>query len=229
MINTEHANAELFAALAKAQGEIENASKNAANPHFRSKYADLAEVLNTIRPPFAANGLAIVQSPHFDGSMAHVTTMVTHSSGGYITSTASCVPAKSDAQGIGSATTYLRRYSAASISGIAQEDDDGNEASHNKKPAPPAKILPTTGVWESQSEESRMFLLNIASELNTRVAADPADAASWLESQQLDADEKVALWTRIGSKERSAIKKEIDKRKQSEKNPEPKNEQENNQ
>ena len=45
--------AELAKALAKAQGEIENASKNAANPHFKSKYADLAEVLNTVRPVFS--------------------------------------------------------------------------------------------------------------------------------------------------------------------------------
>lgn len=132
MYDITHATPELFAALAKAQGEIENASKNAANPHFRSKYADLAEVLNTIRPVFATNGLSLFQTPGYDGSMASVTTVLAHSSGGYITSTASCVPAKSDAQGIGSATTYLRRYSAAAVAGIAQEDDDGNAAAHNK-------------------------------------------------------------------------------------------------
>ena len=62
MYDITHATPELFAALAKAQGEIENASKNAANPHFKSKYADLAEVLNTIRPTFATNGLSMIQS-----------------------------------------------------------------------------------------------------------------------------------------------------------------------
>ena len=135
MYDITHATPELFTALAKAQGEIENASKNAANPHFRSKYADLAEVLNTIRPVFAANGLSISQFPHFDGSLASVTTMLGHAGGGYITFTTSCVPAKSDAQGIGSATTYCRRYGAAAVAGIAQEDDDGNAASHDAKPA----------------------------------------------------------------------------------------------
>lgn len=136
MYTIEHATPELFAALAAAQGEIENASKNAANPHFRSKYADLAEVLNTIRPVFSKHGLSLIQSPAYDGSLAHVTTVLAHSGGGYITTTASCVPAKADAQGIGSATTYLRRYSAAAVAGIAQEDDDGNPAAHNDKPAP---------------------------------------------------------------------------------------------
>jgi len=132
MYDITHANPELFAALALAQGEIENASKNSANPHFRSKYADLAEVLNTIRPVFAKHGLSLIQSPGFDGSMVSVTTVLAHQSGGYMTSTASCVPAKADAQGIGSATTYLRRYGAAAVAGIAQEDDDGNAAAHNK-------------------------------------------------------------------------------------------------
>ncbi len=136
MYTFEHATPELFAALAAAQGEIENASKNAANPHFRSKYADLAEILNTTRPVFAKHGLSLSQFPGFDGSLASVTTLVAHSSGGYISSVSSCVPAKSDAQGIGSATTYLRRYSAAAAAGIAQEDDDGNSAAHNDKPAP---------------------------------------------------------------------------------------------
>ena len=132
MYDITHATPELFDALATAQGDIENASKNAANLHFRSKYADLAEVLNTIRPVFAKHGLSLIQSPGYDGSIASVTTILAHKSGGYLTGTASCVPAKADAQGIGSATTYLRRYSAAAVAGIAQEDDDGNSAAHNK-------------------------------------------------------------------------------------------------
>ena len=134
MMDITHATPELFTALSAAQGQVENATKNAANPHFRSKYADLAEVLNTVRPVFAKHGLSLIQSPSFDGSLASVTTILAHAGGGYITTTASCVPAKADAQGIGSATTYLRRYSAAAVAGIAQEDDDGNAAAHDSKP-----------------------------------------------------------------------------------------------
>lgn len=134
MPDMTHATPELFAAMAKAQGEIENASKNAANPHFRSKYADLAEVLNTVRPVLSKHGLSIIQAPGFDGTLAHVTTILAHEAGGYITAVSSCQPAKSDAQGIGSATTYLRRYAGAAVAGVAQEDDDGNAAAHDKKP-----------------------------------------------------------------------------------------------
>lgn len=136
---TDKATPELLSALALAQGEIENASKNAANPHFKSKYADLAEILNTTRPVFAKHGLSLSQFPGYDGSLCCVTTIIGHKGGGYITGVSACVPAKADAQGIGSATTYLRRYSAAAAAGIAQEDDDGNAAAHNK---PHAVITP---------------------------------------------------------------------------------------
>jgi hypothetical protein len=135
-MNLEHSNPELFAALAKMQGEVENATKSSTNPHFRSKYADLAEVLNTVRPVLAAHGLSVIQSPSFDGAVCHVTTTIAHSSGGYISGTISCIPAKMDGQGIGAATTYLRRYSLAAVCGVAQEDDDGNTAAHNKPSAP---------------------------------------------------------------------------------------------
>ena len=131
-MNLENATPELFTALAKAQSEVENAVKGSTNPHFKSKYADLAEVLNTVRPVFAANGLSIIQIPSFDGAMASVTTCLAHSKGGTITGVSSCVPAKTDAQGIGAATTYLRRYSLASVCGVAQEDDDGQSAAHTK-------------------------------------------------------------------------------------------------
>ena len=131
-MNLEHSTPELFAALAKMQGEVENATKGSLNPHFKSKYADLAEVLNTVRPVLAANGLSVIQSPSFDGAVCHVTTTLAHASGGYITGTMSCVPAKQDGQGVGSSTTYLRRYSLAAVCGIAQEDDDGNSSAHSK-------------------------------------------------------------------------------------------------
>jgi hypothetical protein len=133
-MDTTHANPELFAALAAAQSEVENADKTAKNAHFNNKYADLAEVLNTVRPVFSKNGLSITQATGFNGELVTVTTLLAHKGGGYITSEAACKPAKTDAQGIGAATTYLRRYSLAAMTGVAQEDDDGNAAAHNGKP-----------------------------------------------------------------------------------------------
>ena len=123
---------ESIAALAKAialsQLHVENAMKSSTNPHFKSKYADLAEILNTVRPVFSANGIAIVQAPTFESGVASVETMLCHESGEFISSVCSSPVSKQDAQGIGSAITYLRRYSLAAMCGIAQEDDDGQHA-----------------------------------------------------------------------------------------------------
>ncbi|HEY6018690.1 MAG TPA: ERF family protein [Candidatus Paceibacterota bacterium] len=207
---TEHSTPELFAALSKAQAEIENASKNANNPHFRSKYADLAEVLTTIRDTFPRHGLSLIQSPSFDGAMCHVTTLVAHDKGGYLLSQASCVPAKSDAQGIGAATTYLRRYGASAMAGIAQEDDDGQSAAHNRKPAAVSTGKPQDGAWE-QSEAlgyDRATLEGIGATANEYwETGDVAGAVEFLDSKQLPQEAKIAVWTLFDSKFRAAIKK----------------------
>jgi len=118
---------ELAAALAKAQGEMENAPKSSRNPFFNSKYADLAGILNMVRPCLSKNGIAVIQHPSFEGGSVSVQTFLVHSSGQWVSSSISAPVAKSDAQGIGSATTYCRRYALSAIAGIAQEDDDDTE------------------------------------------------------------------------------------------------------
>lgn len=215
IIHIEKATPELFTAYAAAQGEVENASKSSNNPHFKSKYADLAEVLNTVRPVFAKHGLSIMQSTGFDGSLVSVTTLVAHKGGGLVYSTASCVPAKADAQGIGSATTYLRRYSLAAMAGVAQEDDDGNAAAHNGKPTPiKPEGQPTSGVWEAVDADTQAGLLKVAGTIAEFMeAGDSIGAFEFLERQALGTDEKAALWTRLDSKTRTALKKAHNERK----------------
>lgn len=132
-MNKSESIAALAAALANAQIEIENASKSSVNPHFKSKYADLAEVLNTVRPVFSKHGIAIIQAPSFESGIASVETMLTHASGEWLSNTCSAPVGKQDAQGVGSAITYLRRYSLAAFAGIAQEDDDANSAVGNRQ------------------------------------------------------------------------------------------------
>ena len=209
MIDYSNATPDLFAALALAQGEVENASKSSNNPHFRSKYADLAEVLNTVRPVFAKHGLSIMQATAFDGALVRVSTLIGHKGGGLVVSEAACVPAKTDAQGIGAATTYLRRYSLAAMGGIAQEDDDGNTAAHNGKPTPvKAEGQPTSGVWEAQDAETQAGLLKCAATIGEFIeAGDTAGAWEFIERQAFNTDEKAALWTRLDSKTRTALKK----------------------
>lgn len=130
--------AALATALAEAQGEMENAAKTATNPHFGKKYADLAEIINTVRPVLAKHGLSVVQVPGFDGSTVTVESVLLHKSGEWIGGVSGAPISIQHAkdgrelppspQGVGSAITYLRRYSLAAVCGIAQEDDDAETA-----------------------------------------------------------------------------------------------------
>ena len=120
----------LMAALSKMQGELKMALKDSDNPYFKSKYADLATCINTAKKPMADNGLSVSQHCGFDGNYVRCVTVLGHSSGQYMASTCVIPVTKKDAQGVGSAITYARRYSFSAVIGLSQDDDDGNWASN---------------------------------------------------------------------------------------------------
>jgi len=72
---------EFAVALVKALADIGAATKNANNPHFRSKYADLATIIETVKPPLAANGLGFIQMVSDRDRGVAVETFVVHDSG----------------------------------------------------------------------------------------------------------------------------------------------------
>jgi hypothetical protein len=133
--------AELATALSKAQGEIDDATKTGLNPMFKSRYADLASVRAVIREPLAVNDLVVMQFPRTSDNCVEVETMILHKTGEYMSETLRLPVNKWDAQGIGSAITYGRRYGLMSMLSIASEDDDGNAAVQRSAPqaAPIAK------------------------------------------------------------------------------------------
>ena len=127
-MNQSETIASLAGALCKAQAELENVIKDAKNPHFRSDYATLAAIRDAVFPVFTKHGLSIVQMVGFSDGVVTVETQLMHSSGEWLRNTAGSPAPKQDPQGVGSACTYLRRYSLAALAGIAQEDDDGSSA-----------------------------------------------------------------------------------------------------
>lgn len=134
-MTTSESIAELATALAKAQGELQGATKASTNPFYKSQYADLASVWGACRAALSKHGLAVVQSPSSEGSRVSVETLLMHSSGQWIKDTVS-VTAKDDTpQSVGSACTYCRRYALQAFIGIAGEDDDAEAAqARDKKP-----------------------------------------------------------------------------------------------
>ena len=118
----------LTKALILASLEIQHAIKDSRNPHFKSEFASLNAVLDAVRPVWAKYGLAFTQWPGMADGLVTLTTVVSHESGQWMSGIASSPLSKKDAQGVGSAITYLRRYALAAIAGIGQVDDDGEAA-----------------------------------------------------------------------------------------------------
>ena len=117
-------------AFVKAQKDFSPAIKAATNPHYRSKYADLAACVNAVIDALNDNGIALVQKNYESDNGVIVETVFVHESGETMDCGRLHVPAaKHDPQGYGAALTYCRRYSLMSACGIAPEDDDGNSAS----------------------------------------------------------------------------------------------------
>jgi len=127
---------DLAAALAAAQGELTPVAFDRDNPFFKSRYATLTALREAMRPVFAKHGLSIIQGAGPDGG---IETTILHASGEWITAAGLPMrPVKDDPQGIGSLITYARRYGLAAAAGlVADEDDDGNRATHGKAPERP--------------------------------------------------------------------------------------------
>ena len=135
---------ELAAALAKAQAEMGAARKDSTNPHFKSSYADLASVRDACVPALTKHGIAVIQSPRLvmnGTALLELETRFLHASGQWAADTLVVPLSKVDAQGVGSATTYARRYALAAFACIAQADDDG-EAAIGRTSSPMAKVQP---------------------------------------------------------------------------------------
>lgn len=198
----------ISAALVKAQRAFGPALKSSSNPHFKSKYADLAACVEAVIDGLNSNGIALIQKQHpHDGGVA-VETIFVHESGETLSAGVLTVPAaKQDPQGYGSALTYARRYSLMAACGIAPEDDDGNAASKPKKPEV-AHSGPAIA-FSQLSPDWQAWITDLAREVeNAFESSGPAAAQELIDNnrEQMEAEHVAALWSRLDSKTRSSIK-----------------------
>ena len=137
--------AQLAAALAAAQGQMAGAAKDSVNPHFQSRYADLASVWDACREALSKNGLAVMQPVSTDGHQrVTVTTILAHKSGEWVERDLILTAQQATPQAVGSAITYGRRYGLGAMVGVAPEDDDaeaaegrdGRQTGHGMSPQP---------------------------------------------------------------------------------------------
>jgi hypothetical protein len=194
-------------AFVRAQAGFGAALKTSTNPHFKSRYADLSACVEAVIDSLHKNGFALLQKTHECETGVAVETILMHESGEQISGGILRVPAsKLDPQGYGSALTYARRYSLMAVCGIAPEDDDGNAASKPKKPMQIPANTAGQDYLEKCGEQERALILDFAMEIE---GADDQGAfeAYTRAKAELDTDQQAALWSKVNSQKRSAIKK----------------------
>jgi hypothetical protein len=173
-------------ALVKAQKAFGPALKSSTNPHFKSRYADLAACVEAVIDALNNNGIALIQQSHECADGVIIETLFVHESGETLSGGKLHVPAtKQDAQGYGSAMTYARRYSLQAACGIAPEDDDGNNASRPAKPKSTrtqaeieAQITASTNsdqiktIWKTLLPDERELVREFAAKHNEKLKGD---------------------------------------------------------
>ena len=126
--------AHLADALCKAQSQMKEVLKTKTaqvksdKGNYSYKYAELADLLEAVKPALLGQGLAISQGVDSYDKGVKVTTLLMHSSGEHLSSTLSLPVSGSTPQAYGSAITYARRYALSALLGVAPEDDDDAEA-----------------------------------------------------------------------------------------------------
>lgn len=199
---------ELLAAFVKAQAQIEKATKDKANPHFRSKYADLGNVIDAIKPALEKHGLGFIQKFHDDEKAIKVETVIFHESGEEYSCGILSIPVtKHDAQGFGSACTYARRYSLQAAFGVAPEDDDGNAAAK----ADPKKqtITPTDGALDNLDAKQAALAKKVSEAIREAFAAGDEYRAYEEYGSVEDVETRIGIWELLKSesKIRSTLKR----------------------
>jgi hypothetical protein len=199
----------IYSAFVRAQQGFAPALKTSTNPHFKSKYADLAACVEAVIDALNTNGIGLIQKTHQDDSGVTVETVFVHESGESMSGGVLHVPAsKQDPQGYGSALSYARRYSLMAACGIAPEDDDGNAASKPRDLAKTGTVRHAVrdGIGEDLPAEDKAFLGELAEWCAANIGK-PLQVAQHIATQHLDSDQRVYLENQLDSKARAAIKK----------------------
>jgi hypothetical protein len=134
---------QIFAAFAQAQAKFTKPEKTGKNPHFKSIYSTLEDIWDACKDPMAEHGLFVLQTLGFRDGVSLLITTLGHKSGQWMRGEGAIMMAKPDAQSMGSAITYMKRYSLSALIGVGCDDgceDDGNEASRTLPAAKPQLV-----------------------------------------------------------------------------------------
>lgn len=205
--------AKLAEALSKAQADMQPARKDAENPYFNSKYADLASVWEAIRKPLSYNGLSVTQMPceGLDGAVG-INTLLMHSSGEWVSDKLTVKLSKNDPQAIGSCLTYLRRYALSAITGVATEDDDAEAAtrpasqpSRAQEAQKPAQAAPRQAPAEAKPGDGSFIWAVGTQHKGKAIESLPDDYLEWFQKNGKREDHLIATDMELARREASML------------------------
>jgi len=146
--NTTEQQIAINKALIALISETQDILANDFNPHFKSKFADLSSHLTYLKPLLKKHGLTVLQLPSGDYEAVGIKTIILHESGAIIQERC-VIPCEKGMLGqhAGAIITYLRRYSLASLAGVATEDDDGESDRVIKTQVKGARTVPSSATY----------------------------------------------------------------------------------
>ena len=198
---------ELATALSKAQMEIKNPPFDSKNPFFKSNYASLASVRDTVIPILAKHGLTVIQNVSSRENGVACSNMLIHQSGEWLETDPFEVPVtKHDAQGFGSACTYSRRFSLMALMAVVGDADDDGNAAVKDKGAPVLKHLPNDGAGDNLSSDKKNMIADLAVAIKDAFKVDDHTLADSHYKSLAEQDEKLYLWSLLDSTTRRKIK-----------------------
>ena len=159
-------------ALVKFQASVSKVGKESSNPFFKSKYASLSNILDTIQKPLSECGLAITQFP--DGNA--LTTLIIHADSGEWIESSYVMPVakQNDPQAMGSAITYARRYALGSILNLNIDDDDDGEKAMGRQSAPKRdELTPKHPSWAKAVEHLKTG--GLMTDITTKFEVSPVN------------------------------------------------------
>lgn len=198
----------LIESLVKAQSEMSHAAFDQTNPHFKSKFASLKSVIDAIKPALNANGIFFMQVSHPLDHGVGIETVFCKADEKLSTGVVMVPVDKANAQGLGSALTYAKRYSLAMACGIAADvDDDGNGAAANPPQRKGQSVVRTVIEEEGIVVDNAIRDAYVTQLLSKVTYADTGGVQELVDELSTDSDMKIAVWAELPSDVRSFIKK----------------------
>jgi ERF superfamily len=178
----------ITAALINAKAQFTPIHKNKVNPHFKSKYATLDEILEAIAPALLANNLLLIQPTLVKDNLTVLKTLLIHAESGEQLESELTIPAIADPQKLGAAMTYYRRFSICSLLAIAPDDDDDGTTAKATATVKTTSSLPKAG--ERATVNREVELRKLMTDLNL-----PARTVTELVQHHFGIDRRISSMT----------------------------------